>query len=94
MSCITLLSLFEAGRIVATQGVMRDVDPESLLQGLERHLTGDWGDLDVRDRRQNDLALQYGVRLFSRYRSPGGSYFWIITEHDRSITTVMLPEEY
>jgi hypothetical protein len=60
---------------------------------LARHATGDWGDLCAFDRRQNEIALREGLRVLSSYDVPAGR-LWIITEADRSITTILLPEEY
>jgi len=60
---------------------------------LARHETGDWGELCTFDRRQNVIALREGYRIFSSYKVPAGSV-WIITEADRSITTILLPEDY
>ena len=60
---------------------------------LARHATGDWGELCAFDRRQNEIALRDGYRVLSSYtRRRGG--VWIITEADRSVTTILLPEEY
>ena len=65
------------------------------LPFLRRHLRGDWGDLDESDRRQNDAALKSGEdRLLSSYSLKPGLKLWIITEWDRSATTLMLPSEY
>ncbi len=62
---------------------------------LRRHLHGEWGDLDDSDRRQNDAALQSGEdRLFSSYQVTRDLKLWIITEWDRSVTTLLLPSEY
>ena len=63
---------------------------------LNRHLTGDWGDLSDEDKLSNQQALQYGERLFSAYEidSEGQKKLWIITESDRSFTTMLLPSEY
>jgi hypothetical protein len=62
---------------------------------LQRHLNGDWGDLSDDDRRQNDAALQSGEdRLFSSYQVTRDLKLWIITEWDRSVTTLLLPSEY
>ncbi|HHZ9395373.1 plasmid related protein [Pseudomonas aeruginosa] len=62
---------------------------------LRRHLDGDWGDLDDSDRRQNDVAMKSGDdRLFSSYQVTPGLKLWIITEWDRSVTTLLLPSEY
>jgi hypothetical protein len=61
---------------------------------LDRLARGDWGELCSRDRDDNQVALAQGLRLFSRYKDRGGTYFYVITEHDRSVTTVLLPEDY
>ena len=60
---------------------------------LARHAKGDWGDLCAFDRRQNERALREGLRVFSSYETLAGRV-WIITEADRSATTILLPEEY
>jgi hypothetical protein len=83
------------GRVVATPGALKllteaRVHPFDLLA---RHATGDWGDLCTFDRRQNEIALRDGLRVLSSYEIPAGRV-WIITEADRSITTILLPEEY
>lgn len=61
---------------------------------LERHCHGDWGELDADDIARNELALVTRRRLLSSYVIPGGGKIWIITEADRSVTTILLPEEY
>jgi hypothetical protein len=61
---------------------------------LVRHLAGDWGDVDEHNRRENELSLIHGFRLLSAYTLNSRSKIWIITESDRSATTVLLPEEY
>ena len=61
---------------------------------VTRHLAGDWGDLCDEDRVANEQALAEGGRLFSSYTQEGDQKIWIITEWDRSVTTVLLPEEY
>ena len=88
---------FSPGQVVMTCGV-----DELIQQGrfnpssyLRRHLGGDWGDLDDSDRRQNDAALKSGEdRLFSSYQVAPDLTLWIITEWDRSVTTLLLPSEY
>ena len=60
---------------------------------LARHASGDWGELDARDRRENERSLKHGWRLLSSY-PVGDERIWIITEADRSVTTILLPEEY
>ncbi|MCO5193143.1 MAG: plasmid related protein [Anaerolineae bacterium] len=64
-----------------------------LLTYLKRHANCDWGDLDATDARTNDQALRDGLRLLSAYDTPAGK-LWIISEADRSVTTLLLPEEY
>ncbi len=84
----------ELGQLVATPGALEKVPPDEMLVALGRHARGDWGDLCGEDRRLNDAALKNGERLLSSYRTRAGTKFWIITEWDRSVTTVLLPEEY
>jgi hypothetical protein len=87
---------FELGQLVMTPGAdeaMREaqhVPPEFLL----RHKHGDWGDLPPEDIQENERALRLGSRLFSAYRTRTEDRLWVITEWDRSVTTLLLPEEY
>jgi hypothetical protein len=87
---------FACGQLVMTQGVAYLVEEGSLRpeQYLARHLTGDWGELSDRDRAANDNALRRGERLLSSYRISSTLTLWIITEADRSATTLLLPHEY
>lgn len=85
---------FPLGQVVATPDALKLVPPEVLLQWLHRHQAGDWGDVGPEDRAANDRALTDGDRLLSAYLTDGGTKVWIITEWDRSVTTVLLPEEY
>jgi hypothetical protein len=94
MTTIFIGGTFPTGRVVRTQGVIAEVPEDEALKGLLRHISGDWGDLDEQDWKVNDTARTCGFRLLSRYVSPSGTAFWIITEHDRSVTTILLPEEY
>lgn len=61
---------------------------------LERHVAGDWGQVDQEDAAANDLALQEGARLLSAYKTLKGVKLWVITEADRSSTCILLPDEY
>jgi hypothetical protein len=61
---------------------------------LARHVTGDWGDLNADDCRENEQSIHDGCRLLSAYLLSDGTKIWIITEADRSSTTILLPEEY
>ena len=85
---------FDLGRTVITRGALDALKSEDVLAGIARHASGDWGDLCPEDEESNDDALRVGARLLSAYHTDGGAKFWIITEADRSATTVLLPEEY
>lgn len=85
---------FDLGQLVATPGVLEMVPQDELMKAVSRHLTGDWGDLDAEDKQANEDALKHGSRLLSAYHTASGTKFWIITEWDRSVTTVLLPSEY
>src|SRR5688572_8655764 len=87
-------SKFQLGGIVATPNVLSHMNPKEILVALERHISGDWGDVDEHDRKANDQALIDGTRLLSVYQSTSGEKFWIITEADRSSTTILMPEDY
>ncbi len=86
---------FALGRVVATPGALGALDGAGVWVSdlLSRHQSGDWGDLDSEDRQANEQALTYGARLLSAY-PVGSGRVWIITEADRSATTLLLPEEY
>lgn len=83
------------GRLVATPGALEVLAEaeEDALEYLSRHASGDWGDLDEEDRQENELSLRHGWRVLSSYQV-GGKTIWIITEADRSVTTILLPEDY
>jgi hypothetical protein len=87
---------FSFGQLVATPGALRAFENagESALPYLQRHLTGDWGEVDEHDRAENEYSLQHGFRLLSAYRLSSGERIWIITEADRSSTCFLLPSEY
>ena len=85
---------FKTGRIVTTVNALNTLTQDDILSGLLRHVTGDWGDLNEDDRKENDLALERGTRLLSAYQTGNGVKFWIITEAGRTATTVLLPEDY
>lgn len=84
--------LFPLGQIVATPGAL-DLDI-NFYPFLCRHQRGDWGDLDFQDQVENNFSVENGLRILSAYRTSDGTKFWIITEADRSVTTILLPEEY
>ncbi len=85
---------FPLGRLAVTPGVLRTVSECELAEALDRHAHGDWGDCCNEDKAANDQAVDGGDRIFSVYRSKAGVKFWIITEWDRSATTILLPGEY
>ncbi len=83
---------FPIGKVYATPGAL--ALNEDLTKFLRRHHCGDWGEeLCAEDKQANEHSLKDGTRLLSRYSTPGGSIY-IITEWDRSMTTILLPEEY
>jgi hypothetical protein len=83
---------FRLGRLVTTAHAQEALRNEDILAGIGRHQAGDWGEVDQDDRCANDRALVERNRIVSAYRS-NGVRFWIITEPDRSSTTVLLPED-
>ena len=85
---------FPLGRLVATPNAINALTHDDTLNALNRHRSGDWGEVDEEDRLANEPALSEGSRLLSVYHSANGVKFWIITEADRSATTVLLPEDY
>jgi hypothetical protein len=97
MTCkqIKPMPLFHLGRLLATPGALDLLDRAAVnaLTLLERHVTGDWGLVPPEDWRANTAALKHGTRLLSSYEV-GGERLWIITEADRSATTLLLPSEY
>jgi hypothetical protein len=83
------------GKVVATPGALKLLleRGEHSFDYLARHATGDWGDLCEHDRRENERSLVHGWRVVSSY-PVGEKCIWVITEADRSVTTILLPEEY
>lgn len=85
---------FALGSLYLTEGIQELLTHEQVRAVLYRHGAGDWGDLDLEDREANERALEDGSRVLSRYHAADGRAFWVLTEGDRSATTVLLPEEY
>jgi hypothetical protein len=87
---------FNLGQIVATVGAREELSNADMMKALDRFVRGDWGDLDQEDWDANDEAVVEGERLLGAYYGGenGTTKFWIITEWDRSVTTILLPEEY
>ena len=67
---------------------------QTAIEFLRRHMSCDWGELSDDDFQENELSLKEGFRLLSNYRTAKGQQLWIITEADRSATTILLPSEY
>ena len=95
-----MASKFNLGQMLMTRGVNDKVAESSefarfAFSSLKRHASGDWGDICREDKEENELALREGdLRLFSAYESAGLPKIWIVTEADRSATTILFPEEY
>lgn len=88
--------LFRPGQTVMTRGCLAafEASGDDPLAFLIKHLSGDWGDVDVDDGFANDMSVLRGERILSAYTMSNGTRFWIITERDRSYSTFLLPEEY
>ena len=89
---------FPLGRIVWTRGVNDRVAVDTsfsmfVLESLKRHTTCDWGELSAEDKKENDFSLDRHLRLLSSYQHNDWK-IWIITEADRSLTTILFPNEY
>jgi hypothetical protein len=87
---------FSLGQLVATPGAIEALarTREEPFAFLERHISGDWGDLGDGDKRENERSLDNGCRILSAYHLSDDTKIWVITEADRSATTILLPEEY
>ena len=96
MNSLPTIPLFPSGRLVATPAALALLEQTNKLpvEFLSRHLRGDWGDLDEEDKTENELSLKYGLRLLSSYQVSESEKLWVITEADRSVTTLLLPAEY
>ncbi len=85
---------FLLGQVVATRGALEKLSQQDVLLALKRHMYGDWGEVGKQDAMENDLSVIHGFRILSAYTARNGVKFWIITEADRSATTILLPDEY
>ena len=95
MSALSIpMGLFQLGNIVATPNALRALAHDDMIAALRRHQSGDWGDLTAEDQAANNTAMIEDSRILSLYRSANGTTFWIITEADRSATTILLPDDY
>jgi len=84
---------FPIGCLVITTNALDLLTEAEVSKGLSRHITGDWGNVPADDQQSNEYALIHGDRLLSAY-GEGERRFWIITEADRSVTTILLPNDY
>ena len=84
---------FSLGQIVMTANANAQLAPATVQEALNRHAAGDWGDVCPDDAKLNEEALKEGDRLSSVYGLKDRQ-FWIITEADRTVTTVLMPEDY
>lgn len=84
------------GQIVATPGALKALERthQSPQEFLSRHVTGDWGEMDEQDWQENEFSVTHGFRILSSYRTAADEKLWVITESDRSATTLLLPDEY
>ncbi|CAJ4468569.1 type I restriction-modification system methyltransferase subunit [Burkholderia pseudomallei] len=91
----TPLPLFRLGQIVATRGVLQHLEHHGIQADpyLRRHVRGDWGDVPPEDALSNERAVEHGARILSSYEV-ASQRVWVITEADRSVTTLLFPSEY
>ena len=94
MNIYLLQETFPLGRVVITPNALDVLVSEDIHGALQRHASRDWGEVCAADKAENELSLKEGFRILSAYRDSKGSRFWIITEADRSVTTILLPEDY
>ena len=92
----TSVTRFALGRTFITPGAEEalQIAGQTAIEFLRRHMSGDWGELSDEDAKENEFSLKEGLRLLSAYRTGKGQKIWIITESDRSATTILLPSEY
>jgi hypothetical protein len=87
---------FQLGQMVATPGALDALAEagQAAFGFIQRHQSGDWGDLSEEDKRENEFSVDKYLRIFSAYHTSKGEKLWVITEADRSVTTLLLPSEY
>ena len=88
------MAKFLIGQIVATPGAIEVMEDGEITRLLQRHQSGDWGQVSKDDWQANDFSLRERTRLLSAYTTQSGTKLWVITEADRSATTLLLPDEY
>ena len=85
---------FNLGRLVITPAALESIPADDICNSINRHVCGDFGDLDEADKKEHDFALRAGLRLLSAYHASNGTKFYVLTEACRTITTVLLPADY
>ena len=90
------MALFALGQVVVTPGALRALQKaeQEPREFLGRHINGDWGAVSEDDKRENEYSVQHGFRILSAYTTSAGDRIRIMTEADRSTTTILLPDEY
>jgi hypothetical protein len=86
--------LFPLGNLLITPTARDLLTPEIIANLLQRHQCGDWGDMTAEDKQENDYSVPRALRIFSAYNVGEGERVWLITEADRSATTILTPEDY
>jgi hypothetical protein len=87
---------FSLGQVFATPGAIEALSEngQNAIEFLHRHQRGDWGCLSDEDKRENEFSVDKELRIFSAYKLNDNTKIWVITEADRSATTILLPSEY
>jgi len=87
---------FPLGQVVATPGALRALEKAEQAPDvfLDRHVNGDWGDVPEVDKQENAVSVEQGFRILSAYTTSAGDRLWVLTDADRSVTTILLPHEY
>jgi hypothetical protein len=88
--------LFPLGHTYSTPGALEALSEagQGAAEFLQRHQTGDWSEMCEEDRKENEFSIDKYLRIFSAYHTSKGEKLWVITEADRSVTTLLLPSEY
>lgn len=88
------INKLELGKVLTTEGVTKYLDRDDIVAALSRHERFDWGEMSPQDKLSNEADLVSGGQVMSKYTSEKGIPFYVITEGNRSVTTVLLPHEY
>ena len=89
-----MVEKFELGQTLITPAALDQIPDDEIQSAIGRHSNGDWGNLHEEDAAENNWSVENRARILSSYKSNAGTEFWIITEADRSATTVLLPSDY